>query len=81
MSGDRTPQRRTGTFDDMRDVRRAAACIRVVCAEHGHSPDGVQVSCRETRHDENKIMKILAEVKVRRVIGGLKEDYARPASR
>jgi hypothetical protein len=32
-------------------------------------------------HDENILMKIPAEVKVQRVIAGLKEDWARPASR
>ena len=45
----------------------------LLCAQHGHSLDGVQIRCRSTRHDENRLMNLPAEVKVQRVIVGLEE--------
>jgi hypothetical protein len=51
-----------------------------VCAQHGRSPNGVQVPCMKTRtmKMENRIP---AEVKGRRVTVFLKEDYAKPVCR
>ena len=63
---------------------RAAPAVvqpRFVCAQHGHSPNGVQVPCMKTRNHESDLTKIPAEVKEWRVTGALKEDYAKPASR
>jgi hypothetical protein len=53
---------------------------RFVCAQHGRSPNGVQVPCMKTRtmKMENRIP---AEVKGRRVTVFLKEDYAKPVCR
>ena len=64
-----------------RQVRKQLACRgfpipveAIVCAQHGRSPDGVQVPCARVEHGAKASWQALAEVKVGRATVRPEED-------
>jgi hypothetical protein len=53
--------------------------MRLVCAQHGHVVNGVEVPCRNTKH-EKKMNILLSEANSERVTDSGKEGYEKIAS-